>query len=205
MFEESFDKLREMLKSRMSEKRYTHTLGVESMAVKLGNIFLPGRVGELRVAALLHDVAKELSKEEQVLLIKEYGVKASDEDLMTVPALHSFAAVAVIQRDFADYAAHDVLSAVENHTLGDPGMSLFDKVIYISDYIEEGRTHESCAKVREQLMSELQVAESDFGRVRALNRAIIASIDFTIQNLLSRGCNVNSRTLITKNALLALN
>lgn len=196
------DELRKSIGARLSEKRFVHTLGVEECANFLGRLLLPDRVDELRAAALLHDVAKEMNVNEQLSIIDAYAIEATREDLDTLPAIHSFAAVAVILRDFPVFATSDILSAVKNHTLGAPGMSLFDKIIYISDFIEIGRDYSNCKIVREYLLSAITVAKSQEEMLSLLNKAIIMSIDFTIGALERKGSSVNSKTLAFKTSLL---
>ena len=198
----SLDKLRDSAKELLSEKRFKHTIGVERCAEFLGSFLLHDRLDELRAAAILHDIAKELDVKQQLSLIDEYAVDISDEDRSTLPALHSFAAVAIILRDFADFATSDILSAVKNHTLGAKEMSLFEKIIYISDFIEEGRTYSNCKLVREYLLGGISSAKSNEEAIALLNNAIVMSIDFTISALNSNGYSVNSRTLAFKESLL---
>ena len=61
------EKTRESILSRLSGYRYTHTLGCERAARQLAFRFGydPERAG---FAALLHDITKRLSKEEQLQL-----------------------------------------------------------------------------------------------------------------------------------------
>ncbi len=204
MRSKDIDALRESMGRLLSNSRYNHTLGVERMAVSLGEVFLPDRIAELRVAALLHDVAKELTYEDMKQIISEQRISVSDEDLATLPALHSFAGVALVQRDYPDFASPDILSAIRNHTLGSPDMSLFDKIIYISDYIEMGRTHISCEKVRMQLLRAVSNESDQEMRLKALNKAIIASIDFTAEHLSNIGATIHPSSVNTKNAFLPL-
>ena len=195
------DKLRQSVKTRLSEKRYAHTLGVEKMAAYLGTALLPDKVDELRVSALLHDIAKEISYEEQISIIADAKIICTDEDISTKPALHSIAAVPVIQSDFAEYATPDVLSAVANHTLGNNYMSLFDEIIFISDYAEPGRTYRSCCEVREYLLKHVNGDRQMADNVYALHRASLMAIESTVDSLTRRGESINSRTLLTKKYL----
>ena len=57
--EAQIDFLRREVRGRLSEKRFSHVLGVERMAVKLGELCLPDMLDKLHVAALLHDISKE--------------------------------------------------------------------------------------------------------------------------------------------------
>ena len=62
---------KELVRSRLSDKRYEHTLNVKKMAVKLAKRH---GVDENRaaLAALLHDAAKEISKDEMRALMRQY-------------------------------------------------------------------------------------------------------------------------------------
>ena len=54
---------KELVRSRLSDKRYEHTINVKKMAVKLAKHY--GTDPEqAALAALLHDAAKELPKDE---------------------------------------------------------------------------------------------------------------------------------------------
>lgn len=194
-------KISALVKERLSEKRFKHTLGVEKLAKHLGNIIMPDKVNELRVAALLHDIAKELTSEEHLDLLLASNVKYTDEDLSIKPALHSIAAVPLIIRDFPDFATQDVLSAVANHTLGFPEMSVFDEIIFISDYAEEGRTYRTCVEIRRYLLDNISSKKSIEENIRALHTASLKSIESTIESLTNRKEKINTKTIMTKKYL----
>ena len=197
----SINNLREQIRARMSEKRYLHTMGVENMAKRLGEVFLPNKVSELTVAALLHDVAKELTYDEHLELLEGGAVEFTDEDLSVKPALHSIAGVPLILRDFKDFATADVCSAVFNHTVGTPGLSVFDEIIFISDYTEEGRKYRTCTEVREYLLSHINNENSEADNLTVLHTASLRSIEATVQSLAHRQERINTRTLKTKKFL----
>lgn len=196
--DDTISKLRLSVRNRMSEKRYQHTLGVEEMAKHLGRILLSDRVDELQVAALLHDISKEIRYDEQIQLLKNSDQVYTEEDLLTKPALHSISAVPLIKADFADHATPDVLSAVANHTLGKTGMSVFDEIIFISDYTEAGRTYESCLKVRRYLLNNIKEYNSHKENLYALHVACLDAINYTINSLVERGELINAKTLLAK-------
>ena len=62
--------LREKVKPYLTEKRYSHTLAVEKEAAYLGSIYLPEKIAELRVSALLHDVTKKCDFEKVLQKIR---------------------------------------------------------------------------------------------------------------------------------------
>lgn len=199
---EKLEELRADIKNRMSEKRYLHTLGVERAAAKLAAYFCPEAESSLRAAALLHDIAKEIPCEDQIAFAEAYGILLNKEDLKTKPILHSFSAPYIIKRDFPDFAAPEILSACLNHTVGSPDMSIFDEIIFISDFIEDGRTYSSSVEVRNTLFKELSPLGNE-DKVKALHRALISAINSTLNHLNKLGMQSNSRMILTKKAFLA--
>ncbi|MBR7117735.1 MAG: bis(5'-nucleosyl)-tetraphosphatase (symmetrical) YqeK [Clostridia bacterium] len=193
--------LLETISSYMSEKRFRHTLGVIELAKSLAKYFDEVDDELISYAAALHDVAKERPYTELVELSESYGIHLSSEDLDTPEALHSFAAPALILKDFPDYSHPDILSAVKNHTLGDVGMSTFDKLIFISDYAEFGRNNPHSITVREYLISNL-VENSVEHNLKILDNAIVSAIESTEKYLLSKGKKINSRSNKLKESLL---
>ena len=199
MFEEvEIAALRDAVKTKMSEKRFIHTLGVERMARRLGEFILPDKISELAAAALLHDIAKEIPYDEQVRLLAASSVKYTHEDTDTKPALHSIAALPVIERDFPSYATENIMSAVANHTLGQAEMSVFDEIIFISDYAEAGRSYSSCKQVREYLINNINSTNTYEENIFSLHKAVLDSINFTVSSLTQRGDKIHTQTIITK-------
>lgn len=184
--------LRESVREYMSNYRYNHTLGVEEAVIFLGEIFLPNRLSELRAAALLHDIAKECSYEEQLELLQSMPEHMTEENIHTKPALHSLAAIPLIFRKFSEFATEDVISAVSKHTLGSSSMSLFDKLIFIADYIELGRTHSACILTSDFIRNNISKDKSLFENEKILNEGILMSINFTLESLNKKNENIHS-------------
>lgn len=201
--ENQIDLLRLEVGKRLSEKRFSHTLGVERMAVKIGEKCLPDRIDELRVAALLHDISKEYSEAEHLELLKSYNFSLSDEDLASPQLWHSFTAPFVVMRDFPEFSCEDILSAVRNHTVGAPSMSVFDEIILLSDYIEDGRSYVKCVSLRESFLEALKKACDVESAVFALHEAVYTSLNNNILEFISRGVAYHSETKATRDAFYA--
>ncbi len=199
---EKLDELRNRVKERISEKRYLHTLGVEKTAAILAMHFCPEKETILRAAALLHDIAKEIPYEEQIAFTEADGFRLTDEDLKTRPVLHSFAAPYLIKRDFPDFALPEILSACFNHTVGAPDMSIFDEIIFVADFIEDGRTYSSSLAVRTALFEILSKADKA-DKLKGLHSALISSINSTLSHLRESGRESNSRMILTKKAFIS--
>lgn len=199
--EYKIDALRDAVRAYMSEKRYVHTLGVEEMAKQLAKYCLPDKIAPIRCAALLHDIAKEMPKEEQLSVLASMP-EITDSDLASSPAHHAFCAPYLIKRDFPEFATTDILSAVFNHTTGHPDMSLFDEIIFLADYIEEGREYAECIRIRESLLNKLRSAKDAEECLLWLHKAVIAELDSTLLSLTKRGMYINERTVATRNAFI---
>lgn len=199
--DKQLDDLMAAVSARMSEKRFSHTLGVAACAVRLGRALLPEKISELKAAALLHDVSKELPVSRHLEILRSDSEEYTDEDFETKGVLHSFTAPYIIKEYFPDFYIPEIVSAVYNHTVGSEHMSVFDKIIFISDYIEQGRTYASCIKVRDALMDgfdELSYQE----KLKRLDEACIGAIDGSAAALISSGQKINSRMYKTRESLI---
>ena len=199
MMTQNIQLLRNRIEKILSKKRFEHTVGVANAAKRLGKIFLPDKKDELICAALLHDIAKELNEQELLELISSTGYLLSDADKESPPVLHAYAAPAVIKRDFPDFADEEILRAVFYHTVGSTDMTLFDEIIFISDFIEDGREYESSIKVRADLFSRLGEAKNRSESLIALHTAVIEAIDSTLLHLIKKNKHINEKTVMTRN------
>ena len=199
---EMLSEIEAVVKEKLSEKRYLHTVAVCKAAALLTKLCLDDYENEVMAAALLHDITKEYNSREQVALINEYGIDV-DEDAKKSPAvLHSFTAEAFVKRNYPEFATPRVLSAIRNHTLGAPDMSVFDQIIFLADYIEETRRIEACVKTREFTFANMQEGDISNNQ-RVLIKACIMAIDYTILHLIDEKKHINTQNVLTRNVLLS--
>lgn len=202
MKEFDIDALRQSVKGRLDEYRFSHTLGVERMAVTLGDIYLPERVDELRCAALLHDITKNECAEKQLQYCREFDIIVRDSDKISTKLLHAKTGAEVIKKEYPAYALDDIVSAVRWHTTGRDGMSLFEAVIYLADYIEDTRTFDDCVRLREYFFSRDAKTMSADDRLLHLQRTLVLSVDLTLENLISESSFIDEDTVGFRNYLL---
>lgn len=198
------DTLRRAVAKKISGKRFDHILGVESMAARLGEIYLPDAVDELRCAALLHDITKNETKEKQLQYLAEFGIIIDNFDVMPDSLYHQVTGAVVVRRDYPLYATESVTSAVRWHTTGRWGMTLFETLIFLADYIEEKRAYESCATVRREFFDADIANMTDEERLIHLYRAVITVIDNTMAHLVSAGEYVDPNSVECRNYFLEL-
>ncbi len=204
MFSENMlSDLEAKIENTLSYHRYVHTVGVKCAAIKIAEYCYSGDMSEIAAAALLHDVSKEYSVAEQFQMMRESGIDFSDTDLMSEPVFHSFTAPTVISKDFPDFATANILSSTFRHTTGSPNMSLFDEIIFVADYIEDGRKHGSCIVVRDDLYNAFSSSGDREECIMHLHNATIAILENTIVHLIKNKQVLNERTVATRNAFLA--
>lgn len=189
-----FVALKADISATLSPERYSHTCGVALVARMLAERLCPDLFDEVVAAAFLHDIAKEIPLTTQIELVKEAKISVTDEDLEIVPAFHAISGVAVIERDYPDYATETVLHAVRNHCVGNSNMSLADKIVYISDFIEPGRIYSESVRIREFLIGSLENIETEQLLLK-LDQAILMAAESTVRHLNNGGKRVHSRTI----------
>ena len=152
-------------RSRLSEKRYGHTLRVADTAEALA------RAHDLdsdraRLAALLHDAARETGPEEFLRLAHELGLSVGETEKESPKLLHGPVAAELAERKLG-IEDGEVLEAVRVHTTGRPGMGPLALVLYVADKIEPARDYPSVGRLRELARKDLQRAAAE-----SLRRAI---------------------------------
>lgn len=199
---EQINTLRSDISNKMSGFRLGHTFGVEKMAARLGEIYCPEKIDILRVAALLHDVTKELSIEEHTEIYNRFGLTPSAEAIASPSTLHSFTAALIIPEKYPQFADEEIISAVRHHTTGRKGMSICEKIIYLADYIDETRKYDDCVALREEFFSAEPEKMSASEKITHLNRVMLHSFDLTIADLEAKGKTVVSDTLAARASII---
>lgn len=186
------EELLNIVKGEIKESRFIHTLSVEKEALFLGNMLCPHFSDDLSKAAILHDVTKSWSFEKQVDYLKENGVDLSEEDLKSPNTLHALSG-SIFAKNLG--AKKSVCSIIEKHTTADADMSLMEKIVYISDFIEENRKFESCKEERRLLHNALSGEKSYKKRLALLDDSLLRILERTVVILNREGVFIHPRTL----------
>ena len=147
---------KELVRSRLSDKRYEHTINVKKMAVKLAKHY--GTDPEqAALAALLHDAAKELPKDEMRAIMQAYPEYAQGGEARPPPVWHGICA-AILARTEWGVTDEAVLSAIACHTAGKAGMTQLDKILYLADMTSAERDWPGVEKLRKLEKKNLDAA-----------------------------------------------
>ena len=200
--EQSLAELRGLVMEQMSPKRFRHTACVEEMVARLCELFCPEYTGLMRAAALLHDLTKELSAQEQVQLCQAYGLAVSDADRLSPKTFHARTAAAKIRAEMPQFSDSVIIDAVRWHTTGHKGMTLTETLLYLADYIDESRTYPNCVILRRYFFGAHPESMTAEERLALLRDTVILSYDMTIRDLLNEGLPVACDTIQARNELL---
>ena len=200
--EEMLSALRENVKNEMGEKRYFHTLEVEKMAERLGEIYAKDQISMLRAAALLHDVTKERTTQEHIEICERAGLVVTDAERKSPKMFHSKTAALVIPKKYPEFASDELLSAVRYHTTGKADMTIAEKIIYLADYIDMSRKFEDCVALRDYFFDFDFENASENEKIAHLNDTLIMSYNLTIRGLLEDNKHIDKTTFEARNYLI---
>ncbi|MPN35420.1 hypothetical protein SDC9_182918 [bioreactor metagenome] len=166
----------EHLKAELKPKRFAHTMGVARCAAVLAQRYGVDPA-KARLAAFLHDCAKDNTAE----LARLYGLRVEDspEPIRHAPvgAAHAKWAYGITDRE--------VLQAISLHTVCGSNMTALDKIIYLADKIEPGRSYAGMEEIRQAM-------------ARSLNEGMLSCIDHTAAYLTKTGQRMHPATIAAR-------
>ncbi len=119
-------------KFKSKPKRLKHIYNVKKVAITLGKTY-NSDIPSVIVASYLHDATKIDTLEENIT----FAGNLIDEGVPKA-CIHAYAACKLAIQTF-HIEDQDILNAIKYHCSGRKAMSLLEKIIYVSDFIEEGR------------------------------------------------------------------
>lgn len=166
-------------------KRFEHTLGVEYTAAALAMRY-GCDVRDAQIAGLLHDCAKCLTDEKRLSICKKNKIPVTAVEKKNPFLLHAKVGAHLAYKKYG-IKNPDILNAIRSHTTGRQNMSKLEKIIFIADYIEPGRTHApNLAEIRKLAFLDL-------------DRAFVRILEDTLDYLKSSGGDIDPMTEETWN------
>lgn len=146
-------------RERLSDRRYAHTLRVAETAEDLARAhgLDPARA---RLAALLHDAAREMPSEGFLDLAHGLGLPVGEPERESPKLLHGPVAAGLARRELG-VEDEEVLDAVREHTTGRPGMGPLSLVLYVADKVEPARDYPSVGSLRRLAREDLRGAVAE--------------------------------------------
>lgn len=177
----STEEIIDILDIRLSKKRYQHSLNVAEEAGKLAERYNYKDTEKAYIAGLLHDICKEISKEEQLSMVSASDMDVTDVELVTPPLFHAIAGARYCEQ-VLEIHDEDILNAIRYHTVGRAGMSRLEEIIYIADLISEDRNYKDVNKMRKYAY-------------QSLEKAMLEALKFSITDVVGKGSMLPHHTI----------
>ena len=146
--------MKEQLKTLLTPERYAHSIGVMETAVELAKIH-GADVEKARIAGLLHDNAKNLDNPYE--RSKDLEAELDEFEMNSPPLVHSKLGAETAKIEFG-ITDPEILNAIKWHTIGRPGMTLLEKIVFVADLTEPGRDFPDAKPLRELSRTDLDEA-----------------------------------------------
>lgn len=185
---ELIEQIKKDLKEILSERRYIHSLGVMEMAGKLAKIHNED-IETAKIAGLLHDIAKEMPKEEMLKYVKENNIETNKIERINTAILHGKIGADIARKRYG--VSKQIQDAIKYHTTTSPEMDTLAKIVYVADKTEMNRKSEDY-----DIEYERKLAKED------LDAVIIYIIDANIKSLIDKNKLIEEESVETRNSLM---
>lgn len=181
------DKLKTIIRDKLDDYRYYHSLCVADEALRLAVKY--GLDAEKAyIAGLLHDITKNFSSEEHLKLIDDFGIILSDIEKCSTKIWHSITGSEYVKRVLR-FNDDEIISAIRYHTTAKADMSLFEKIIYLADFTSADRNYPDVDVMR-------NLVDID------PNKAMAYSLGYTIKDLVKKEAPIHPDTFLAYNQIV---
>ena len=147
---------KDIIKPKLTERRYIHSLCVADEAVKLAEKYGCDKE-KAYTAGILHDIIKDTPKEEMLKMFDDFGIILTGVEKQAPKLWHAILGSEYIKR-VLKINDDEIISAVRYHTTAKAGMTLLEKVIYLADFTSADRDYNGVDDMRQFVMQDLNLA-----------------------------------------------
>ncbi|NLX61572.1 MAG: HD domain-containing protein [Tissierellia bacterium] len=175
------------LKADIGIKRFEHSLRVMETSIKLANRY-NFSVEKAAIAGLLHDCGKLKGETNLLKVSSDFGIILDSMTKCNSELIHSILGAAIAEKEYG-IKDQEILRAIRYHTTGRENMSLLEKIVYIADLIEPGRSFEGVDKLRRLALEDL-------------DKCLLYSLDNTLKFLIEKKKLIHIDSIKARNYLL---
>lgn len=140
----NYEEIYNEVKSRLSEKRFNHSICTMQRAVEYAKIYGENEK-KIKLIAIAHDIAKELSKEDVEELVEKYNIQLDYMEKENISLSHSKIGAAICKKEFG--FDEKMVNAIAFHTTGRENMTSMEKIIFVADATGSDRNFEDTEEV----------------------------------------------------------
>lgn len=182
-----YKEYKELLKARLNEKRYYHSLCVADEAKRLAEKY-GADPEKAYIAGLLHDITKNSEKDEHFVLFRKYGVSLDEIELSSHKLWHAISGSLYVKNKL-NINDNDIISAIRYHTTAKADMTLFEKILYLADFTSADRDYPDVDVMR----SLVDVS---------LDKALKYALSYSIKELTEKGAAIHLDTVNAYNQIM---
>ena len=128
----SLEEVEQIVKQRLSEKRFKHSQSVKEKCIELAKIYGED-VEKAALVGIAHDIAKELSIEEKFKYCEENNLFVDEVEKENPELLHAKIGADIAKKELG--FSETMVKAIQYHTTGKVGMDRFAKIVFVADSI----------------------------------------------------------------------
>ena len=177
----------QIIKFRLSPRRYQHSLGVAETARQLAECHQIDS-HKAYLSGILHDYAKGIPGPELLAIAEANHLLTDEVERLTPDLLHAPVGAYLLRKEL-DITDEELLAAIAKHTLGDSHMSPLEQVIFLADMIEPGRDYPGMERLSCLAFRDLQTA-------------MVYAFDLTIRYCVEQGRLIHPRSVKVRNKFL---
>ena len=136
----------EIIRGRLSARRFQHSLEVAKEAAKLAPLY-GADPKKAYTAGILHDIMKDAGSEAQLQILRDFGIILGNAE-MELPGCWHATAGAVFIEHILRFDDPDLINAVRYHTTGRAGMSALEMTVFIADFTSADRDYPDVDEMR---------------------------------------------------------
>ncbi len=171
---------KDILQSKLNEKRYYHSLCVADEAKRLAEKY-GADVDKAYLAGLLHDITKNTTAEEQLKMFEEFDIMPDETTKGSAKLWHAVTGSAYIEK-VLNIKDKEIISAVRYHTTARANMPLLDKILYLADFSSADRDYDDVDIMRQKVNESIEAA-------------MLYALSYTIKELVDKKVRIHSDTL----------
>lgn len=181
-----FEEIEKIVKEKISEKRFYHSRCVAKRCMELASRY-DININKAKLVGIVHDMAKELSKEEKIKYAEEKGLQIDEAEYAHPNLLHGKIAGDMAKKMFG--FSDDMVQAIAFHTTGKANMSMLDKILYVADATGDDRSWEDVKHVKD-------LADKN------IDEAVMYLFNMEIKDRVEKNKIIHANTIFGRNYML---
>ncbi len=174
----------DILKEKLDEHRYYHSLCVADEAKRLAEKY-GGNTEKCYLAGLLHDITKNSNETEHLKIFEDFGIMLSVIENNAQKLWHAMSG-SVYLKNILNIEDEEILDAVRYHTTAKANMSLTAKILYLADFTSRDRNYPDVNIIRDLVD-------------KSLDEAFIYALKYSIIDLTERAKAIHPDTIAAFN------